>query len=191
MVGNGQNVGKSWRRQVNMIPKHLEHAHSLIKDVADFPKPGIIFKDITPVLLDDRAFASVLDDFSNQLNGANKIAGIESRGFIFAAALAAKNNLGLVLMRKPGKLPRDTHSVSYELEYGFDSLQVHLDSINKNDSVFIVDDVLATGGTMWAASELVKMSGANLVNCAVFLEIEFLNGRSRIPNLPIYSSMVV
>jgi adenine phosphoribosyltransferase len=173
------------------IPQHLNYAHSLIKDVADFPKPGIIFKDITPVLLDERAFSSVLDDFSSKLNGANKIAGIESRGFIFAAALAAKNDKGLVLMRKPGKLPRDTHSVSYDLEYGSDSLYVHSDSIHKNDSVFIVDDVLATGGTMWAAAELVKMTGANLVNCAVFLEIEFLKGRDKLPNVPLYSSIVI
>lgn len=174
-----------------MVPKHLEFAHSLIKDVEDFPKPGIIFKDITPVLLDERAFASVLDDFSSQLNGANKIAGIESRGFIFAAALAAKNDLGLVLMRKPGKLPRETHSVSYDLEYGSDALHMHHDSLSQRDSVFIVDDVLATGGTMWAAAELVKKSGARLANCAVFLEIEFLAGRSRVSNLPLYSSIVV
>lgn len=174
-----------------MIPNHLEYAHSLIKDVKDFPKPGIIFKDITPVLLDEKAFNSVLTDFSNQLNGANKIAGIESRGFIFAAALAAKNDLGLVLMRKPGKLPRETHSVSYDLEYGSDSLHMHHDSVNPSDSVFIVDDVLATGGTMWAAAELIKKSGAKLANCAVFLEIEFLAGRSRISDLPLYSSIVV
>jgi len=173
------------------IPQHLEYAYSLIKDVNDFPKPGIIFKDITPVLLDDRAFSSVLDDFSGHLNGANKIAGIESRGFIFAAALAAKNDIGLVLMRKPGKLPRDTHSVSYELEYGSDSLHVHSDSIHKTDSVFIVDDVLATGGTMWAAAELVKMAGAHLTNCAVFLEIEFLKGRDKLPKVPLYSSIVI
>lgn len=173
------------------IPPSLEYACSLIKDVEDFPKPGIIFKDITPVLIDERAFASVLDDFSKQLNGANKIAGIESRGFIFASALAAKNNLGLILMRKPGKLPRETHSVSYDLEYGSDALHMHHDSVNKNDSVFIVDDVLATGGTMRAAAELVKKSGARLANCAVFLEIDFLAGRSQLAGLPFYSSIVV
>lgn len=173
------------------IPSNLQHAFSLIKDVPNFPKPGVTFKDITPVLLDDKAFASVLEDLSRHLNGANKVAGIESRGFIFAAALAAKHDLGLVLMRKPGKLPRDTHSISYELEYGTDSIHVHADSIKPTDTVFIVDDVLATGGTMWAASELVKKSGAKLANCAVFLEISFLAGRSKIADLPFYSSIVV
>lgn len=174
-----------------MIPEHLKYAHSLIKDVVDFPKPGIIFKDITPVLLDEKAFSSVLDDFSQQLNGANKVAGIESRGFIFAAALAARNNLGLVLMRKPGKLPRETHSVSYELEYGSDSLHMHHDSVGKDDFVFVVDDVLATGGTMWAAAELIKKSDAQLANCAVFLEIDFLKGREKLNQLPLYASIIV
>lgn len=174
-----------------MIPNHLEYAHSLIKDVKDFPKPGIIFKDITPVLLDERAFNSVLTDFSNQLNGANKIAGIESRGFIFAAALAAKNDLGLVLMRKPGKLPRETHSVSYDLEYGSDSLHMHHDSVNPSDSVFIVDDVLATGGTMWAATELIHKTGASLANCAVFLELSFLAGRKKLGEHPYYAALVI
>lgn len=174
-----------------MIPNHLEYAHSLIKDVKDFPKPGIIFKDITPVLLDEKAFNSVLTDLSNQLNGANKIAGIESRGFIFAAALAAKNDLGLVLMRKPGKLPRETHSVSYDLEYGSDSLHMHHDSVNQNDSVFIVDDVLATGGTMQAAVGLVSKAGAKIANCGVFLELSFLKGRDKFPKTPLYSSLVI
>ncbi|MGA0798779.1 MAG: adenine phosphoribosyltransferase [Candidatus Nanopelagicales bacterium] len=174
-----------------MIPEHLKYAHSLIQDVLDFPKPGIIFKDITPVLLDEKAFSSVLDDFSQQLNGANKVAGIESRGFIFAAALAAKNDLGLVLMRKPGKLPRETHSVDYALEYGTDSLHVHVDSIIAGDSVFLVDDVLATGGTMRAAGELVQLAKANVARAAVFLEISALKGRDLLGNLPLYSSLII
>ena len=174
-----------------IIPSHLEYAYSLIRDVADFPKPGILFKDITPILQDEKAFQSVIDDLANQLNGANKVAGIESRGFIFAAAIAAKNNLGLVLMRKPGKLPRATHSVSYDLEYGKDALHMHSDAISEKDSVFVVDDVLATGGTMWAATELVKQSGADLTNCAVLLEITFLNGRERLKSKPLYSSISV
>lgn len=172
-----------------IIPKHLEHAYSLIKDVADFPKPGILFKDITPILQDEKAFQSVIDDLSSQLNGANKVAGIESRGFIFAAAIAAKNNLGLVLMRKPGKLPRETHSVSYDLEYGKDALHMHSDAISEKDSVFIVDDVLATGGTMWAAAELVKKTGGQLTNCAVFIEITALGGREKLSSIPVHSSI--
>ncbi len=173
------------------IPQSLQYAHSKIADVIDFPKPGIIFKDITPVLQDEKAFNEVLDDLAKHLNGANKVAGIESRGFIFAAALAAKHKLGLVLFRKPGKLPRQTHVMQYQLEYGFDSLEVHKDAINSSDSVFIVDDVLATGGTMWAASELVKKSGGKLANCAVFIEISALNGRTRLSSIPVHSSIII
>ena len=173
------------------IPQSLQYAHSKIADVIDFPKPGIIFKDITPVLQDEKAFNEVLDDLAKHLNGANKVAGIESRGFIFAAALAAKHKLGLVLFRKPGKLPRQTHVMQYQLEYGFDSLEVHKDAINSSDSVFIVDDVLATGGTMWAASELVKKSGGKLANCAVFIEISALNGRTRLSSIPLHSSIII
>lgn len=173
------------------IPQNLQYAHSKIADVIDFPKPGIIFKDITPVLQDEKAFNEVLDDLAKHLNGANKVAGIESRGFIFAAALAAKHKLGLVLFRKPGKLPRQTHVMQYQLEYGFDSLEVHKDAINSSDSVFIVDDVLATGGTMWAACELVKKSGGKLANCAVFIEISALNGRTRLSSIPLHSSIII
>ncbi len=127
--------------------EHLEYALSKIADVPDFPKPGILFKDITPLLQDKKAFSDAVDDLASHLNGANKVAGIESRGFIFAAAIAAKHNLGLVLLRKPGKLPRKTHVVQYQLEYGFDSLEIHQDALDKNDEVLLVDDVLATGGT--------------------------------------------
>ncbi len=173
------------------IPKHLEHAYSRIVDVADFPKPGILFKDITPVLEDKKAFAAVVDDLANHLNGANKVAGIESRGFIFAAAIAAKHNLGLVLLRKPGKLPRETHVIQYQLEYGFDSLEMHIDSLNQKDSVILIDDVLATGGTLLAGSELIAKSGARLTNSAVFIEISALKGRTRLSSIPVHSSIIV
>ena len=171
--------------------KHLEYAYSKIFDVPDFPKPGILFKDITPVLQDPRAFNDAVEDLASHLNGANIVAGIESRGFIFAAAIAAKYNLGLVLLRKPGKLPRKTHVVQYELEYGFDSLEMHQDSLDKNDLVLLVDDVLATGGTMMAGCELIAKSGAKLTNCAVFIEISALNGRNRLSSIPIHSSIIV
>jgi len=173
------------------IPKHLEYAHSRISDVPDFPKLGILFKDITPVLQDPRAFNDAVEDLASHLNGANIVAGIESRGFIFAAAIAAKNNLGLVLLRKPGKLPRDTHVVQYQLEYGFDSLEMHQDALNKNDSVLLIDDVLATGGTLLAGSDLISKSGAKLTNCAVFIEISALNGRNRLSSIPVHSSIIV
>jgi len=173
------------------IPKHLEYAYSKIFDVPDFPKPGILFKDITPVLQDPRAFNDAVEDLASHLNGANIVAGIESRGFIFAAAIAAKHNLGLVLLRKPGKLPRKTHVVQYQLEYGFDSLEIHEDSLDKNDSVLLVDDVLATGGTLLAGSELIAKTGAKLTNCAVFIEISALNGRNRLSSIPVHSSIIV
>ena len=173
------------------IPPHLEYAISKIADVPDFPKPGILFKDITPLLQDKKAFNDAVDDLASHLNGANKVEGIESRGFIFAAAIAAKHNLGLVLLRKPGKLPRKTHVVQYELEYGFDSLEMHQDALDKNDRVLLVDDVLATGGTMMAGCELIAKSGAKLTNCAVFIEISALNGRNRLSSIPIHSSIIV
>ncbi len=173
------------------IPKHLEYAYSKIFDVPDFPKPGILFKDITPVLQDPRAFNDAVEDLASHLNGANIVAGSESRGFIFAAAIAAKYNLGLVLLRKPGKLPRKTHVVQYQLEYGFDSLEIHEDSLDKNDSVLLVDDVLATGGTLLAGSELIAKTGAKLTNCAVFIEISALNGRTRLSSIPVHSSIIV
>lgn len=172
-------------------PKHLEYAHSRISDVPDFPKPGILFKDITPVLQDPRAFNDAVEDLASHLNGANIVAGIESRGFIFAAAIAAKYNLGLVLLRKPGKLPRKTHVVQYQLEYGFDSLEIHQDALGKNDSVLLIDDVLATGGTLLAGSELIAKTGAKLTNCAVFIEISALNGRNRLSSIPVHSSIIV
>jgi adenine phosphoribosyltransferase len=173
------------------IPKHLEYAYSKIFDVPDFPKPGILFKDITPVLQDPQAFNDAVEDLASHLNGANIVAGIESRGFIFAAAIAAKHNLGLVLLRKPGKLPRKTHVVQYQLEYGFDSLEIHEDSLDKNDSVLLIDDVLATGGTLLAGSELIAKTGAKLINCAVFIEISALNGRNRLVSIPVHSSIIV
>jgi adenine phosphoribosyltransferase len=173
------------------IPKNLEYAYSKILDVPDFPKPGILFKDITPVLQDPQAFQDVVEDLASHLNGANKVAGIESRGFIFAAAIAAKYNLGLVLLRKPGKLPRETHVVQYQLEYGFDSLEIHQDAVDKNDSVLLIDDVLATGGTLLAGSELITKAGAKLTNCAVFIEISALNGRTRLSSIPVHSSIIV
>jgi adenine phosphoribosyltransferase len=173
------------------IPKHLEYAYSKIFDVPDFPKPGILFKDITPVLQDPKAFNDAIEDLASHLNGANIVAGIESRGFIFAAAIAAKHNLGLVLLRKPGKLPRKTHVVQYQLEYGFDSLEIHEDSLDKNDSVLLIDDVLATGGTLLAGFELIAKTGAKLTNCAVFIEISALNGRNRLSSIPVHSSIIV
>ena len=128
-----------------------------IRDVPDFPKPGIIFKDITPMLADGQAFAAVIEEMAALVGpDVDAIVGVESRGFIFGAALAQKLGLGLVTVRKPGKLPAQTHSVEYELEYGVDRLEIHRDALSIGHRVAIVDDLLATGGTVSATVELVQ-----------------------------------
>jgi len=150
--------------------------------VPDFPKPGILFRDISPLLANADAFASAIQGMG-QLSQAypfTHILGIESRGFIFAAALANHLNKGLVLVRKPNKLPPETHRESYGLEYGNDALEISTNVLSANDSVLVVDDVLATGGTLVAAIELVKQAGGIVTDIAVLSEITFLGGRLRI-----------
>ena len=173
----------------------LNRALSLIADVPDYPKPGILFKDITPLLADGPGFGVVIDEFARSIRalnvGVDAIVGIESRGFILGGAIAKSLEIGFVTVRKPGKLPRDTHVVQYQLEYGFDSLEMHQDALNKNDSVLLIDDVLATGGTLLAGSDLISKSGAKLTNCAVFIEISALNGRNRLSSIPVHSSIIV
>ena len=150
--------------------------------VPDFPKPGILFRDISPLLANADAFATAIQGMG-QLTQAypfTHILGIESRGFIFAAALANHLNKGLVLVRKPNKLPPETHRESYGLEYGNDALEISTNVLGANDSVLVVDDVLATGGTLVAAIELVKQAGGIVTDIAVLSEITFLGGRLRI-----------
>ena len=160
----------------------MDLVRNLIADVPDFPKPGIVFKDITPALQDPAGFAEIIDAFAQRYQDkeVSSFLGIESRGFIFASALAYKMNKGLVLARKPGKLPRKTHSVSYELEYGQDSLEIHQDALGPNDRVVIVDDLIATGGTAKAVCDLVRMCGGDPVELAVVIELSFLEGRSKL-----------
>ena len=158
----------------------LEKAQALIKDVADYPKPGVIFKDITPLVANAQAFTLCVDAMAASLSGATHVAGLEARGFVFAAAIAARHNLGFVLLRKPGKLPREVHKVQYALEYGFDSLELHKDQLGDLDKVIIVDDVLATGGTLSAGITLVGLTGAEILGSVVLGEIPFLNGRKKI-----------
>ena len=158
----------------------LSKARALIKDVSDYPKPGVIFKDITPLVANAQAFTLCVDAMAGSLSGATHVAGLEARGFVFAAAIAARHNLGFVLLRKPGKLPRDVHKVQYALEYGVDSLELHKDQLEKMDKVIIVDDVLATGGTLSAGITLVGLTGAEILGSVVLGEIPFLNGRKKI-----------
>lgn len=155
----------------------------LIRDVPDFPKPGILFKDITPVLADPSQFSLLINQMCKIVpKGVTKLVAIESRGFILAAAMAKEMGLGLVLIRKPGKLPYATLSHSYALEYGEDMLQIHVDALNAKDTVCIVDDVLATGGTAHAAEILCHDTGATVVGFVFMMELSALGGRKRLKN---------
>ena len=169
----------------------LEDALSLIRDIPNYPKPGILFKDITPLLADPVAFATVIKAFADQIEGVDVIAGIEARGFIFAAAIAQSKGAGFVPFRKSGKLPFATIGAKYGLEYGEDEIEVHIDAFSNAESVVIVDDVLATGGTVAAALELAERSGAAVKSVQVLFEISGLGGRElisrRFPNIEIIS----
>ncbi len=155
---------------------------SFITDVPDYPKPGVTFKDITPLLRDPRALAMAVEAIANPFRGqhVDLVVGTESRGFIFGTAVAQSLAAGFIPVRKPGKLPRKTHRVAYELEYGKDTLEIHTDAVEPGQRVLIIDDVLATGGTMRAVLDLVDMLGAKIVGVAVLLELTFLHGRDRI-----------
>lgn len=167
-----------------MSPDELK---ALIKDVPDFPKPGIVFKDITPLLTDPAAFTAITDQLADLAAPRNcdAILGIESRGFIFGAALAYRMGLPLHLVRKRGKLPRETVSVEYELEYGTDHVEMHADAIAKGGRYLIVDDVIATGGTAAAAARLVAEQGGEVTACLFVLELSFLNGRDKLKGVEI------
>ncbi len=152
---------------------------SRVVDVPDFPSPGIVFKDISPLLADHVAFAGAVDAIVNHHGRGNvdKVVGIEARGFILAAPVAYHFGAGFVPVRKPGKLPGATHETSYDLEYGSNVLQVHRDALEPGERVLVVDDVLATGGTAAAASRLVEEAGAEVVGLSVLLELDALGGR--------------
>jgi adenine phosphoribosyltransferase len=160
----------------------LEEIRSLIRDVPNFPKPGIVFKDITPLLAEPEAFRAAIDALAKRVAPLRAVAilAIESRGFIFGAALAIRAGLPLQLVRKRGKLPRESFSVQYELEYGVDHLEMHKDAVQPGGRYLIVDDVLATGGTAAAVAKLVAQQRAVIAACAVLIELTFLNGRGRL-----------
>lgn len=160
-----------------------------IRDVPDFPKKGIIFKDITTLLKNSEALSFAAEELYNLAKNKKitKVAGIESRGFIFGGLLAQKLNAGFVPIRKPGKLPSGTISESYELEYGIDSVEIHKDAIVPGDIVLLHDDLLATGGTMEAAIKLVEKLGGKVAQISFLIELNFLNGRDRLKNYEIHS----
>ncbi len=160
-----------------------------IRNVPNFPIQGIQFKDITTLLKDGQAFSESVDQLYHPFRDKNitKIVGVESRGFIFGAAMAYKLNIGFVPVRKPGKLPAETLSEEYALEYGKDSLEIHLDAIRKEDNVLIVDDLLATGGTAAATCRLIERLGGNIVGVAFLIELEALNGREKLAGQNVFS----
>jgi adenine phosphoribosyltransferase len=155
--------------------------HDLIRDVPDFPRAGVVFKDITPLLADADGFAAAIDAMAAPWRGIalDAVFAVESRGFILGAALARALGLGFVPVRKAGKLPARAHSQAYDLEYGSDCLEVHADAVPPGARVLLVDDVLATGGTLAAALALARMQGADVVGAAVLIELGFLGGRAR------------
>ncbi|WP_046503362.1 adenine phosphoribosyltransferase [Streptomyces odonnellii] len=155
---------------------------SRIRDVADYPEPGVMFKDITPLLADPKAFTALTDALAGLCtrHGATKVVGLEARGFILAAPVAVKAGLGFIPVRKAGKLPGATLSQAYELEYGSAELEVHAEDLDAGDRVIVIDDVLATGGTAEASVQLVRRAGAEVVGVAVLMELGFLAGRRRL-----------
>ena len=162
-----------------------------IRDIQDFPKKGILFKDITPLLNDPIARKECLEILVKSLKDQkiDKVVGAESRGFFFGMLLAQELNAGFIPVRKPNKLPYETISASYELEYGSDNLEMHTDAIKKGERILIHDDVLATGGTAKAVCELVEKLGGEIVQCNFLMELSFLNGREKIKDFPIFSAI--
>ena len=163
-----------------------------IRDVQDFPKEGVMFKDITPLLNNPKAVRECMALLLNNLRDRkiDKVVGVESRGFFFATLLAYELNAGFVPVRKPKKLPFETISASYELEYGTDCLEVHTDAIKPGDRILIHDDVLATGGTAAAVCELVEKLGGEIVQCNFLMELSFLNGRQKLGKMEVYAPLV-
>jgi len=173
----------------SVTPAEIEAA---IRNVPDFPKPGIQFKDITPVLADARLFAGAIDLLTENFapGSVDAVVGIDARGFIFAAAAAVKLNAGFVPVRKKGKLPYNTHEQDYALEYGTATVAMHIDALKPGARVLLIDDLLATGGTSAAAVALVKKLGAEILEASFLIELKFLNGREKLKGFPIRSIVV-
>jgi len=167
----------------------VEQLRAAIRDVPDFPKRGIVFKDITPLLADARLFRAAIDRMVRPFRdrGIRKVIGIESRGFLLATTIAYKLGAGVVPIRKKGKLPHQTVSLTYDLEYGQDTLEIHADAVRAGEKVLVVDDVLATGGTARAACELVRKLGAEIAGLDFLIELSFLKGRERLKDREIFA----
>ncbi len=167
----------------------MEDLKSIIRDIPDFPKKGIIFKDITTLLADAPSYQRMIDLMSHRYIGKkiDKVVGVEARGFIIGAALAYKLGAGVVLVRKPGKLPAETYKKTYDLEYGSDSLEIHTDAIKKGEKVLIADDLLATGGTTAAVVDMIENMQGEIVECCFLAELGFLHGREKLPSGKVFS----
>lgn len=170
-------------------PINCEPLKELVRTVPDFPKPGILFYDITTLLKDKKGFAELIDALAAHYIGkdVDLVLGIEARGFIFGPALAYRLNAGFVPVRKPRKLPAKTAKVTYDLEYGTDTLEIHVDAIEPGQNVVLVDDLLATGGTMEATVKLVQQLGGHISGLAFAVELDFLKGRERFPDYDVFS----
>ncbi|GAB4267634.1 MAG: adenine phosphoribosyltransferase [Deferrisomatales bacterium] len=167
----------------------VEDLRNKIRDIQDFPKPGIVFKDITTLLRDASSFNRAVDLLGHRYldRPVDVVVGVEARGFVIGSALAYKLNKGVILVRKPGKLPYKTHSTTYELEYGTDTLEIHQDAVDRGQNVLVVDDLLATGGTVRAVIDLVRRMGGEVVECAFLAELGFLHGRDKLGDVPVFS----
>ncbi len=167
----------------------MEDLKNIIRDIPDFPKKGIVFKDITTLLADAKSYQRLIDLLAHRYVGQkiDKVVGVEARGFIIGAALAYKLGAGIVLVRKPGKLPAETFKKTYDLEYGTDTLEIHTDAIKKGERILIADDLLATGGTMAAVVDMVNSMGGEIVECCFMAELEFLSGKGRLPAGKVFS----
>ncbi|PKD39664.1 adenine phosphoribosyltransferase [Methylomonas sp. Kb3] len=167
----------------------MERLRNKIRDIPDFPKPGIIFKDITPLVKDPATLRLAVHQLLHPFLGRDitAVAGMEARGFIFGSLVAWELGIPFIPLRKPGKLPYDVQSVSYDLEYGSAELEVHIDAVDSNDKVLLIDDLLATGGTAKASCELIEKLGATVVACAFVVELDFLQGREKLGNYEVHA----
>jgi len=172
-----------------MISNGLEKLRAAVRDVPDFPKAGIVFKDITPILADGALFRASIDAFLEQCRGKNidKIVGIDARGFLFGSAVAYELRVGFVPLRKKGRLPYKTESAKYSLEYGEAEMELHIDAITRGERIVLIDDLLATGGTSASAAALIKKVGGELLEAQFLIELEFLHGRQKLEPTPVVS----
>lgn len=167
----------------------MDRLKARIRDIPDFPKPGVVYRDITPLVRDPAALRLAVHELVHPFFGESltAVVGMEARGFIFGSLAAWELGIGFVPLRKPGKLPYDVHSISYDLEYGAESLEVHVDALKPSDRVLVVDDVLATGGTAAASCQLLDRLGAEVAACAFVVELDFLGGRERLAGHRVHS----